>query len=106
MTSSTTLYHQETVYNVIIPSLKSKLINRIPGLHLLISHLPGSAWRMHAELLGKPCNSTSLLEALPGNFDIKRHSPSVLYIDQFSTHAPTGTHLVLYGLIHLYQLLL
>ena len=24
--------------------------------------------------------STSILKALPGNFDIKRHSPSILYI--------------------------
>ena len=39
-------------------SLKSeamdKLINRIPGLCLLISSLPGSALRMHVESLGKP----------------------------------------------------
>ena len=33
-----------------------KLINRIPGLHLLISSLPGSASRMHVEMLGKPLN--------------------------------------------------
>ena len=43
---------------VIIASLKNesvdKLINRIPGLHLLISSLPGSALRMHVESLGKP----------------------------------------------------
>ena len=43
---------------VIIASLKSeaigKLINRIPGLRLLISSLPGSALRMHVESLGKP----------------------------------------------------
>ena len=31
-----------------------KLINRIPGLHLLISSLPGSPLRTHVELLGKP----------------------------------------------------
>ena len=24
--------------------------------------------------------STSILKALPGNFDIKRHSPSILYL--------------------------
>ena len=30
------------------------LINRIPGLRLLISSLPGSALRTHVELLGKP----------------------------------------------------
>ena len=43
---------------VIIASLKSeptyKLINRIPGLHLLISSLPSSALRMHVESLSKP----------------------------------------------------
>ena len=31
-----------------------KLINRIPGLRLLISSLPGLALRMHVESLGKP----------------------------------------------------
>ena len=31
-----------------------KGINRIPGSHLLISNLPGSALRMHVESLGKP----------------------------------------------------
>ena len=43
---------------VIIASLKcetiSKLINRIPGLRLLISSLLGSAFRMHVETLSKP----------------------------------------------------
>ena len=43
---------------VIIASMKretiGKLINRIPGLHLLISSLPGSALRTHVESLGKP----------------------------------------------------
>ena len=56
---------------VIIASLKSeptcKLINRIPGLHLLISCLPGLALRMHVKSLG----STSVLKALPGKLDIK-----------------------------------
>ena len=56
-----------------------KLINRIPGLHLLISSLPGSASRTHVESLGKPRDSTSVLTALPGKLDIKRHSPSILY---------------------------
>ena len=31
-----------------------KLINRIPGLRLLISSLPGSALRTNVESLGKP----------------------------------------------------
>ena len=43
---------------VIIASLKSeimgKLINRIRGLRILISSLPGSALRTHVESLGKP----------------------------------------------------
>ena len=33
-----------------------KLINRIPGLCLLISSLPGSSLKMHVELRGKPHN--------------------------------------------------
>ena len=43
---------------VIITSLKSetmgKLLNRIPGMCLLISSQPGSALRTHVESLGKP----------------------------------------------------
>ena len=31
-----------------------KLINRIPGLRLLVSSLPGSALSTHVESLGKP----------------------------------------------------
>ena len=41
-----------------------KLINRIPGLHLLISSVPGSALRMHVELFGKPP-------------DVNKHSQSI-----------------------------
>ena len=52
----------------IIASLKSetmdKLINRIPGLCLLISSLPGSALRTHVESLGKP-------------LDVNKHSQSL-----------------------------
>ena len=54
----------------IITSLKSetmgKLINRIPGLRLLISSLPGEASRMHVEWLGKP-------------HDINKHSQSLAW---------------------------
>ena len=57
-----------------------KLINRIPGLRLLISSLPGSALRMHVESLCKPRDPTTVVEALPGKLDIKRHSPSILYL--------------------------
>ena len=55
-------------------------MNRIPGLRLLISSLPGSASRTDVESLGKPCNSTSVLEALSGKLNIKRNSPSILYL--------------------------
>ena len=56
-----------------------KLIKRIQGSRLLIISLPGSALRTHVESLGKPRDSPSLLKALPGKLDIKRHSPSILY---------------------------
>ena len=56
------------------------LINRILGKYLLISSLSGSALRMHVALLGKPHDSTSILKALPGKLDIKRYSPSILYV--------------------------
>ena len=49
---------QKSKIYVTIASLKSetrgKLINRTPGLRLLISSLPGSALRTHVESLGKP----------------------------------------------------
>ena len=57
-----------------------KLINRIPGSRLLISSLPGSSLRTHVESLGNLAMSTSVLKALPGKLDIKRHSPSILYL--------------------------
>ena len=56
-----------------------KLINRIPGSCILISRLPGLASGTHAESLGKPSDSTSVLEALPDKLDIQKHSPSILY---------------------------
>ena len=53
------MLNQHKIENdVITTSLKSEtmgeLINRIPGSHLLISSLPGSALRTHVESLGKP----------------------------------------------------
>ena len=52
----------------IIASLKSetmgKLINRIPGLRILISSLPGSALRTHVESLGKPCDVNKRSQSL------------------------------------------
>ena len=62
-----------------------KLINRIPGSRLLISSLPGSALRTHVESLGKPRDVNKRFKALPGKLDIKRHSPSILYV--FSSFA-------------------
>ena len=63
-------YAESTKYRVIITSLKSdtmgKLINRIPGLCLLISSLLGLALRMHVESLGKPC-------------DVNKHSQSLAW---------------------------
>ena len=65
-------------------SLKSesmgKLLNRIPGSRLLISSLPGLAMRRHVESLSRASQFNNVLEALPGTVDIKRHSPSSLYL--------------------------
>ena len=57
-----------------------KLINRIPGSRLLISILLGSALRNHVESLASLAMSTGVLKALPGKLDIKRYSPSILYL--------------------------
>ena len=58
MKSQMTLNQHKIKNYVIITSLKSetigKLINRIPGSLLLISSLPGSAFRTLVESLGKP----------------------------------------------------
>ena len=43
-----------------------KLINRIPGLHLLISSLPGSALRNYVESLGKPRDVNMLSQSRAG----------------------------------------
>ena len=71
MTSLMTLNQHKKIENyVIIASLKSetmvKQINRIPGLRLLISSLPGSALRTHVESLGKPR-------------DVNKHSQSLAW---------------------------
>ena len=57
-----------------------KQINRIPGPRLLLSSLPGSALRVHVELLGKPRDAICILKALLGILYIKRHSPCILYL--------------------------
>ena len=70
---------------VIIASLKiekiGKLMKRIPGSRRLVSSLPGSDSRTrvlnHSASLAM---STSVLKALPGKLDIKRHSPTVVPI--------------------------
>ena len=59
-----------------------KLINRIQGSRFFISSLPSSASTTHVESLDKPSDSTSVLEALTGKLDIKRHSPSILYLHE------------------------
>ena len=75
-----TLNQHKNRKSVIIASLKretiGKLVNRLPDLHFLISSLPGSALRTHVSL----AMSTSVLKALPGKLDIKRHSLSILYL--------------------------
>ena len=82
---------------VIMASLKRetivKLINRIPGLGLLISSLPGSALRTLVELLGKPPDVNKRIKALPGKLDIKRHSPSILYVAYTYYHINQQTEL-------------
>ena len=57
-----------------------KLINRIPGSRLVISSLPGSALRSHVESLSKPRDVNMRSQILVGKLDIKRHSPSILYL--------------------------
>ena len=47
-----------------------KLINRMPGLRLLISSLLGSSLRTLIETLTSLTMSTSVLKALPGQLDI------------------------------------
>ena len=63
-----------------------KLINRIPGLRLLISSLPGSALRTHVESLGKPRDvnkrSQSLakhVESLSKPRDVNKRSQSLAW---------------------------
>ena len=41
-----------------------KLLNRIPGSHLLISSVPGSASRTLVESLSKPCNVNKCSQSL------------------------------------------
>ena len=64
-----------------------KLINRIPGSRLLISSLPGSALRTLVESLGKPRDVNKRSKSLACKLDIKRRSPSILYVlNQYRAH--------------------
>ena len=65
-----------------------KLINRIPGSRFLVSSLPGSALRTHMNRSASLAMSTSVRKALPGKLDIKRHSPSILYVFVFLPYSP------------------
>ena len=54
--------------------------NRIPGLRLLISSLPGTASRTLVESRGLPSDSTCVLKTEPGKLDIKTRKPGILFI--------------------------
>ena len=73
-----------------------KLINRIPGSRLLISSLPGSALRRMLNHSASLAMSTCVLKALPGKLDIKRHSPSILYLSVDLRYFEFGTSLGIY----------
>ena len=68
MTSLIGLINVKIENYIIMASLKSetmgKLINRIPGLRLLIPSLPGSALRTHVESVGKPRNVNKRSQSL------------------------------------------
>ena len=71
-----------------------KLINRIPGSHLLVSSLPCSDLRTHVESLGKLAMLKSVLKALPGKLDIKKDTHLVFSIDISNCRSmnPNMTH--------------
>ena len=54
MTSLMTLTQPKIENYVMIASLKSETTNKMPGLRLLISCLPGLALKMLVESIGKP----------------------------------------------------
>ena len=70
--------------------LYSSFITSGPGSRLMISNVSSLAFRTHVQSLGKPCDSTSILKALSGKLDIKRHSPSSLYLRTKSLPALQG----------------
>ena len=58
----------------------SKSKKRVLGECLFISNLPGKASRMPVESLGKPRDSTCVLEAESGKLDIKGRHTGILFI--------------------------
>ena len=55
-----------------------------------LSSLRGWASRVHFQSFSKSRDSTSVLKALPGKLDIKRHSPSILYVYHGWIHQQRG----------------
>ena len=47
---------------------------------LLLSSLPGKAWRTLVDSRGLSSDSTCVLKAEPGKLDIKRREPSILFM--------------------------
>ena len=80
----TTMNQQKIDNYVISGSLKNvpmgKLITEYQVCVFWYHITPGSASRVHDDLLCKPRESTSVLEALPGKLHIKRYLPSILYL--------------------------
>ena len=56
------------------------LQNTYVGECFSTSCLPGKALRMCVESRGLPSDSTCILKAEPGKFDIKRRKPGMLFI--------------------------
>ena len=71
----------------------------LSGWSLLISSLIGLALIGHVQCLGKPCDLKSILEALPGKLDTKRHSPSILYHVEGEPHPCSQINTVLFTII-------
>ena len=79
MIASMTLNRYENSNYVIIAGLKSEPTCETLFASLDIKFL-SSASRTHVESFSKPRDSASVLEALHGKLDIKRHSPYPLCI--------------------------
>ena len=65
-----TLHFLNDVANDAESTQHSKITSLSLAMGKLINRIPGSSLAM----------STSVLKALPGKLDIKRHSPTILYI--------------------------